>query len=907
MNLIELIEQNRRRNADLAAQGASASTVAPDLLGRAIESAPLTGAAPSMALQDPGGFQRLYQDRMNAGALRAGQITATWMNGAPENAALISDEIPNIINWERTAERIIRRTVSPSSFTAGLESALLGIYRDLPGVRLIPGVDSPAEQAAAEQTRSELGIEYLGTLQRLERELADTGVLDRGAVERLTSNMSPALAARAFRYASMPPDERAEERARIANVVSLSQVNLATVRQEFERFAEAQNLLATGRTINFTDIRDVRSAADWFSFMSGSAGADVAAAWTTMLAGGVIGGPLGARAAVAEYGYARAFGQITSGQLLGDAPYTTEAILRARLFSAASAGVEVLLPSAARRTTGLVRNAYSQVSREVMERTAIGYSRRIGRAFIGDAVEEFFQEGAQYFLEKAGVEGEDFRWTDETLLEAFNAAMGGLVGGGIIGGGLGARQAIVAERIARELRDAGQTVQNMEELANVTQDLQLATRSPTKFQQLAQRLGLNKVPVFYQAEDLNTYFQSQNKDPVTEVVKLGATAEDFEAALASGGRVAVTAEGLARAGLRGTDGDFLTESGSFTSAGSTPAEAKAVEQTYNEIQQQIQEQSRMAEMAPERRQVYDAIYGQLRRAGRSQREAEANAALSTAFFETMAARYGDDSGLDLYRRFGFRVEGPRQMVRAEAAAEAAQLQIPDETVAIINDAITQAQAGGPVTLPITPEVALALQTLGVPVDPSGTISAEDAQRLTAALQALEDVIAPAAAGPTFMQAPLDAAQRLDIRGPVRSPRGSTYMGVGAQYTVENPNTEAPALQRNAPLIQASTNATNADAQSAALDVLFERHPDPLSSEEAWVNLANDAFSLDRVPMPPFRTIAIVQQGPAAVAQEISQLSDGMRRDAEAGLQTAREFGEVYANGEATPTSPPLIL
>ena len=35
----------------------------------------------------------------------------------------------------------------------------------------------------------------------------------------------------------------------------------------------------------------------------------------------------------------------------------------------------------------------------------------------------------------------------------------------------------------------------MEELASVTQDLQLATRSPTKFQQLAERLGLSRVPV----------------------------------------------------------------------------------------------------------------------------------------------------------------------------------------------------------------------------------------------------------------------------------------------------------------------------------------------------------------------------------------------------------------------------
>lgn len=145
-----------------------------------------------------------------------------------------------------------------------------------------------------------------------------------------------------------------------------------------------------------------------------------------------------------------------------------------------------------------------------------------------------------------------------------------------------------------------------------------------------------------------------------------------------------------------------------------------------------------------------------------------------------------------------------------------------------------------------------------------------------------------------------AVERLQNRAPVRSPRGATYMGVGPQYTVPNPSADAPALQRNAPLIQASTNAGNADAQSEALDALLEKHPSPLASEEAWVALANDAFSLDRVPMPPFRTIEIMREGPEAVAKEISKLSSGMVRDAEAGLSTANEFGKVYSSGEATP-------
>jgi hypothetical protein len=745
MNLFELIENNKRMTAGLAAQSASSAQAAPDIIGRAVEAQMLTGVAPSTVVQDPGGFQRLYQEQRNAGALLAGPITTEWMNEAPENAGLVLDEVPSIIDWELTSERLVREATGSGNISAAARSWWLSM-RSM----------RPALQLTGQQPALEASIDYLGTLRALEDQLNEGVIPNYEMLATSDGRNARTSILQLQRYAAMDPEQRAAERTRVAQQIAGREESIGYLRDVLRDYSESQGLLAAGRTVDFTDIRDFRSLAEWASFTGTQAVIDAGSSLAIGAGGFLVGGPAGAGTAVFSYGTLRGFTGITAEQAIQDAPYTTEEIARAGLFGTLSGLTEIALGPSARFVRGaagrvLTREAYSEVSQEVLNRVSQGYLRRIGREVVASGVEEFFQEGAQYFLQKAGVEGADFRWTDETLLEAFNAAMAGMVGGGIVGGGMGARQQIVLERISRELRDAGRTVQNMEELANVTQDLQLATRSPTKFQQLAERLGLSRVPVFFQAEDLNTYFQSQNKDPVTEVVKLGGTAEDFEAALASGGRISVTAEGLARAGLRGADGDFLRDNGSFTPAGSTPAEAQSINQTYNEIQQQIQEQSRMAEMAPERRQVYDAIYGQLRRAGRSQREAEANAALSTAFFETMAARYGEDSGLDLYRRFGFRVEGPRQMARAEAAAEAAQLQIPDETVAIINDAITQAQAGGPVTLPITPEVTLALQTLGVPVDPSGTISAEDAQRLTAALQALEDVVAPAAAGPTFEQ------------------------------------------------------------------------------------------------------------------------------------------------------------
>lgn len=150
------------------------------------------------------------------------------------------------------------------------------------------------------------------------------------------------------------------------------------------------------------------------------------------------------------------------------------------------------------------------------------------------------------------------------------------------------------------------------------------------------------------------------------------------------------------------------------------------------------------------------------------------------------------------------------------------------------------------------------------------------------------------------RAPIDPNERIADRAPPRPPRGGTYMGVVADYTIENPNTDAPRIRGNAPMIQASTNAANAEAQSAALDVLLNTHKNPLSSERAWADLANDAFSLDRLPMPPFRTLELVKKGAKAIEKELSGLSDGMRRDAEEGLKTAKAFGKLYASGDVTP-------
>jgi len=89
----------------------------------------------------------------------------------------------------------------------------------------------------------------------------------------------------------------------------------------------------------------------------------------------------------------------------------------------------------------------------------------------------------------------------------------------------------------------------------------------------------------------------------------------------------------------------------------------------------------------------------------------------------------------------------------QAPAEtAAQPQVPAEIATAINEAITQAEVGMPVTLPATPEVTQAVQALGIQIDEDGVVAAEDVPQLASAMQALEAAVTPAPAGTAFEQA-----------------------------------------------------------------------------------------------------------------------------------------------------------
>jgi hypothetical protein len=296
--------------------------------------------------------------------------------------------------------------------------------------------------------------------------------------------------------------------------------------------------------------------------------------------------------------------------------------------------------------------------------------------------------------------------------------------------GIGARGAIRDERTAKAMADAGQTVQTMDQLAAVTERLRLSTRSPSKFRALTERLGLANTSVFFQTDDIVNHARELNIAPEDLVVRLGGSAADFEAARSGNGRVAVKASGVVTS-LAGDSADFIKANASITAQGYTPDQMKQVEDIRQEIADQTALENDLETMAPKRRAMLQQVTAQLKATGRmTAPEVEANAALATAFFETMGTRYGTDAQ-DLFERMGFDVTGEAQTLntlatgQSELAAQTAEVRSLEGIVSSLEAAVASADPE------VRAELESQLQEAVVALEAAGV----DFEELTAAVDA----------------------------------------------------------------------------------------------------------------------------------------------------------------------------
>lgn len=100
-----------------------------------------------------------------------------------------------------------------------------------------------------------------------------------------------------------------------------------------------------------------------------------------------------------------------------------------------------------------------------------------------------------------------------------------------------------------------------------------------------------------------------------------------------------------------------------------------------------------------------------------------------------------------------------------------------------------------------------------------------------------------------------------------------------------------------PLLVLSTNEKNVSKQIENLDVIFNKFPDPILTQDSWTKILGYAFKTDEVPVPPYAAIKALES-PENLAAPLRKLTQGQIDDASAGFKNADQFKELYTSGKA---------
>lgn len=122
-----------------------------------------------------------------------------------------------------------------------------------------------------------------------------------------------------------------------------------------------------------------------------------------------------------------------------------------------------------------------------------------------------------------------------------------------------------------------------------------------------------------------------------------------------------------------------------------------------------------------------------------------------------------------------------------------------------------------------------------------------------------------------------------------------FIKKGAEYLLQS----SKGNTTGKPAVTKAINPGNAAKQTPALAELINRHDDPLSSPATWLRFERDLTGKNTTLRPPHGLITLYNDIDLW-AQTHSRLTDQQIEAARDGLETAREMGEVYSAGEATP-------
>ena len=605
--------------------------LAPDLSGNPDQAADHlrlateNGVPRELVEADPVPYQQAAEERRATNQMRGLSALPAWLSD-PDNAAIASDDIDSLSTLEGIGNGLRRGAIRLKGLPAAVTlndsvtmARVIGRSRDeIRDMLLSPDQQQAlrdqgrwTELAALEQRVNELEARASDRDVAEVTERGAQAALTIGRVAREAEEVQSGDAARAFRENVWTPKTEGAEglqegfEAAISALIEDPAGGIAFLAEVFAESAPA--LVASAATTAVT-----RSPAVGISVMSGTS----------------LG--LEMQSGVVEF-------VSEQGIDLSDPTQAMAAMLN-----------HDLMAEAQRRgvAKGLVVAAFDALSGGIA-----------GKALVDSAVGDIVTQGiVQASLGASGEGLGEFAASGEVngaeiLLEGLIE----LAGTPIEVGGVAGRNFLQRTRGASQ---AGGTAERLQEIDALISESKLRERMPAKFAEFIDQTGLAEADLSVNADDLNTFFQGS-----VPADALGIGAEAFDEALASGGRVQIPASVYAKQ-ISGTDmAQWFHDNAVLSEDEMSLSEAERFNREWSDAMMEARAEAEAQELADlEARdgdiQVRDAIFGQLRAAGRSPDVADREAQVWGAFFRTMGERYGEDP-LDLARQFGLRIEGPQ--------------------------------------------------------------------------------------------------------------------------------------------------------------------------------------------------------------------------------------------------------
>lgn len=582
-----------------------------------------------------GAVERAIEDRRNSTVLgRSPRLTA-WLTANPTGAAIAKDDLENLSWWE-TAYRASGNALS----------------RSAQRVTLLPAEYMAEHTAGRARDRDMSFGEILADARR-------TGWKDMQGNEVLSWDGSELLKAGArwvdARYADLiGTDDKAaamnyrQTVGRIAKAIENTPMSPAATRFRDTAFDDMRRVTVTedddGNLIPVG--AGAQGWADAARFL-GDVATDPAGATAFIYETALESLPLagvGIAAGIATRNPA------VGATVMGGTSYVQERYSEPAEFFKAK-GIDISTPEGARRVISDPALMQEAANRGMMRGAIIGLLDGLSGGVAGKALAKSplanmaVQSIVQAAMGGAGEAGAQLA-TDgtvdmrEVLVEALAEYAGSPFE--VAGHGLSRLRQNRAKAAAAE-----RTRATTEQASAAAQASATRARSPETFREVvaAAMEGTDAETMYVDGRQFSDYFQSAGLDPFDWLADLGMTADDLDAAIASGGDIQIPTATFAAKVVGGEHEAFFKDHAKFNPEDFSPAEAAAFNERADEERDNAFMEAERARLEDEARRsteqvIEEEVVSRLRAAGRSANVATPEAKLLTAFYATQAKRDG---------------------------------------------------------------------------------------------------------------------------------------------------------------------------------------------------------------------------------------------------------------------------